>query len=43
MEISSKYKRIATYHKQKSKIKMTAKSVHLSLWPAPNKTFVEGQ
>ena len=39
--VSSKYKRITIYYKQKYIIKMTAKSVHSSLWPAQNKTFVD--
>ena len=43
MEPSSKYwyKKIRIYYKQKYIIKMTTKSVHLFLWPAQNKTFVE--
>ena len=41
MELSSKYKRITIYYKQKYIITMSIKSVHLSLWPEQNKTFVE--
>ena len=40
MELSSRYKRIMIYYKQKNIIKMTTKSVHLSLWPTQNKTCV---
>ena len=39
MELSTKYIRITIYYKQKYIIKMTTKSVHLSLWPAQNKRF----
>ena len=41
MELSNKYKRITIYYKEKYMIKMTTKSVHLSLWPAQNKMLVE--
>ena len=43
MELSSKYKRITIYYKQKYITTMSIKSVHLSLWLAQNKTFVECQ
>ena len=40
MELSSNYKRMSIYYKQMYITKMTTKSVHLSLWPAQNKMFV---
>ena len=41
MELSSKYKRIITFCKQKYMSIITIKSVHLYLWPTQNKMHVE--